>query len=50
MEKEDFIEAVELLGVDHAVMEWILHSTEEDFMHLWPLMEQEHNKIINKKD
>ena len=48
MDKEEFILAIKSGGVEFAVMEWILHCTEDEFLGLWPLMEQEHNKIEDK--
>jgi hypothetical protein len=50
MDKERFIAAIEAGGVEFALTEWILHCTEEEFLHLWPLMEQEHNEIVSKRD
>lgn len=49
MNKEEFILAVKSGGVEFAVMEWILHCTEEEFLNLWPLMEQEYKKIKETK-
>jgi hypothetical protein len=48
MNKERFISAVEADGIEFAITEWILHCTAEEFMDLWPLMEQEHNNIVKK--
>jgi hypothetical protein len=50
MNKERFIAAAEAGGIEFAITEWILHCTKEEFLHLWPLMEQEHDGIVNKKD
>lgn len=48
MNEDQFILSVKSGGVEFAVTEWILHSTEEEFMNLWPLMEQEYRKISSE--
>lgn len=48
MDKEKFILAVKSRGVEFAIMEWISHCSEDEFMNLWPLLEQEHKKITEK--
>jgi hypothetical protein len=50
MTQEEFILAVKSGGIEFAITEWILHSKNEEFLHLWPLMEQEYTKIIEKNE
>ena len=48
MDKGRFISAAEVEGIEFAITEWILHCTDEEFLRLWPLMEQEHDKIVKE--
>jgi hypothetical protein len=48
MDKGRFVSAVEVGGIEFAITEWILHCEKEEFLHLWPLMEQEHDRIVKE--
>jgi hypothetical protein len=45
-EETEFINAIQAVGISGAVFDWILHCDDDDFLHLWGLMKQEHARYV----